>query len=103
MPNQINSKNMPKIITVNDLYNLATLANCDMDWMQVAIEDIRLRVAGIKEDLAKRPPDAEYYFHTLEEVLEMYVYLADNRCRDYAEQAEVYKAEWEANKKAVTL
>ena len=101
MLNQTQSKNTPKTITVADLYDLATLANCDMDWMRTAIEDTRLRVARIKKDLAAHYPAAQYHFHELEKVLEMYTYLADNRTGYYEE--EVKRIELEANKKAVAL
>lgn len=101
MPIKNNPQNTPEIITVDDLYHLATLANCDMDWMQVAIEDTKLRVAKIKEDLTKHYPNAEYHFRALEKVLEMYSYLVDDRTRHYEEEAE--RIGLLANKKAVTL
>ena len=101
MPNSNSKNSTPEIITADDFYSLATLANCDMDWMQVAIADTKLRVAKIKEDLIKHYPGAEYHFYALEKVLEMYSYLAEDRTRYYEEEVE--RIDLLVNKKAVKL
>ena len=95
MPNQINSTNTPKKYDAGDMLDLATLAECDMDWMYTALVDVRLRVARIKEELTARDVNAQYHFHTLEKVLEMYEYIAEDRTRCHEQQAEAYKEELE--------
>ncbi|QOW46560.1 MULTISPECIES: hypothetical protein [Acinetobacter] len=103
MPNQINSTNTPKIYNAGDMHDLASMAECDMDWMSTALSDVQLKVKQIKKDLMARYPNAEYHFSDLEKVLEMFVYLAEDRCRYHEKEAERFREEYEANKKAVTL
>ena len=95
MPNQINSTNTPTKYDAGDMHDLASLAACDMDWMYTALVDVRLRVARIKQELTARDVNAQYHFHTLEKVLEMYEYIAEDRTRCHEQQAEAYKEEWE--------
>ena len=101
MSNQIN-KPTAKNYDAGDMYDLASLAECDLDWMSTAITDIRLRLAKLKADLTERDVNAQYSFHMLEKVLEMYEYLAEDRARCHQKQAEVYLKEWQGNEKAVS-
>lgn len=97
MPNQI-KKPLPKTHDVRDMLNLSALAECDMDWMFTALTDVRLRVARIKEELTKRDVNAQYHFHTLEKVLEMYEYIAEDRARYHEQQTEAYQKACESIK-----
>lgn len=103
MPNQINSNNTPETYNAGDLTDAYSLAECDLQWMSTAITDARIRVKKLKAELTELNASAEYYFYGLEQVLEMYEYLADDRRHYHAKEAEAYKVKWEANKKAVTL
>ena len=94
MSNQI-KKPTVKTHDVGDMLDLATLAECDMDWMYTALVDVRLRVAKLKEELTARDVNAQYHFHMLEKVLEMYEYVAEDRTRCHEQRAEAYKKEWE--------
>lgn len=90
--------NKTKTYDAGDMHNLASLAENDLDWMSTAITDIRIRIAKIKDDLTARDVDAQYHFHTLERVLSMYEYLAEDRARCYDENSKKYKTEWESSK-----
>ena len=96
---KINSKHTPETYDAISMYDLASLAESDMRWMEVAITDIKKRIKELKKDLGINATG----FHALDNILDMYEYLAENRLNHYGEEAEAYKAEWEANKKAVTL
>ena len=107
MPNQINSKNTPKTYDASDLNDAYSLAECDMQWMSTAIGHIKEEIKRI-HDLAKDGKVIpQYHFSELITHLDMYEYLADDRRHYHAKEAEVYNAEWEAekqaNKKAVSL
>lgn len=101
-----NTQETPQIYHSADMHDLASMAESDMDWMYTALFDVKLRVAQLKKDLIQRHPNTEYAFHSLEKILEIYVYLADNRQQYHTEEAQKFEAlllaEFEANKKAVT-
>lgn len=90
--------NKTKTYDAGDMHNLASLAESDLDWMSTAITDIRIRITKIKDDLTARDIDAQYHFHTLERVLGMYEYLAEDRARCYEGHSKEYKTEWESSK-----
>ena len=99
MPNQINSTNTPKTYTTGDMVDAYSLAECDMQWMSVAITDIKKRIKELKNDLGINATG----FYALEHVVDMYQYIAENRLSHYSNETEAYEAEWKADKKAVTL
>lgn len=99
MPNQIDSNNTPKIYDAGDLNDAYALAECDMQWMSVAISDIKKRIKELKNDLGINATG----FYALEHVVDMYQYIAECRLHHYSGEAEAYQAEWDADKKAVTL
>ena len=99
MPNQINSTNTPKTYTTGDMVDAYSLAECDMQWMSVAITDIKKRIKELKNDLGINATG----FYALEHVVDMYQYIAENRLHHYSGEAKAYQAELDANKKAVTL
>lgn len=96
MPNQIHSKNKPAVYDAGDMYDLAALAENDMQWMQIAIDETKSKVSKVKEDLAETYPNASYYFRDLEKLLEIYSYLAESRCIHHEKEAKTYKELWEA-------
>ena len=100
MSNQINSTNTPEKYDAGDMVDAYSLAECDMQWMSVAITDIRKRLKEIKSELGN---NNVLGFYDLEHVVDMYQYIAENRLHHYSDEAEAYQAEWEADKKAVTL
>ena len=99
MTNSNNDQNTPETYDAINMYDLASLAECDMQWMNVAITDIKKRIKELKKDLGINATG----FYALDNILDMYQYLAENRLNHYEEEAEAYKAEYEDNKKAVTL
>ncbi|ASO72239.1 hypothetical protein MJ012_08860 [Acinetobacter baumannii] len=95
MPNQINSKNTPKTYDAGEMADVYSLAESDMQWMSVAITDIKKRIKEIKSELGDNNVLGLYY---LEYVVEMYQYIAENRLHHYSEEAEAYQAEREKMK-----
>lgn len=100
MSNQINSKNAPKNYDAGDMVDAYSLAECDMQWMSVAITDIKKRIKEIKNKLDNANVIGLY---DLEHVVDMYQYIAENRLHHYSDETEAYQAEWDADKKAVIL
>ena len=85
--------------TNRDLLDLASLAESDMEWMHTALSEVQLKIKQIKAE----HPSIEYHFNRLEKVLEMYVYLAENRQQYHSDEAEKYELESEINKKVAIL
>ena len=99
MSNSNNAQNTPKTYTTGDMVDAYSLAEWDMQWMSVAITDIKKRIKDLKNDLGINATG----FYALEHVVDMYQYIAENRLHHYLNETEAYQAEWDANKKAVTL
>lgn len=88
---------------IQDMHDLASLAECDMQWMSTAIDHIQreLKVLG---DLASHLNcTLESQFSELMTHLDMYEYIAAHRLSHYSEKAEEYEAEMQKNKKAESL
>ena len=98
-----NDQNTTQIVHSTDLYDLALLAENDMDWMRTALFDVQQRVAYLKKDVTQRYPNTESMFHQVETVLDMHVYLAENRQQYHSDEAEKYELESEINKKVAIL
>ena len=99
MSTQNKPQNMPETYTTVDMLDAYSLAECDMQWMSVAITDIKKRIKELKNDLGINATG----FYALEHVVDMYQYIAENRLSHYSDETETYQTEWEANKKAVSL
>ena len=99
MPNQNKPQNTSKTYDAGDMVDAYSLAECDMQWMSVAITDIKKRIKELKNDLGINATG----FYALEHVVDMYQYIAECRLHHYSGEAEAYQAEWDADKKAVTL
>ena len=97
MPNQINSTNTPKKYDAGDMYDLASLAAYDMNWMQTAINRVRCDFIKLRKNLQQQGVHS-VYFDELQTVLEMYSYLAEERHNSHAEMSEKYEKEWENTK-----
>ena len=93
MPNQINSTNTPKKYDAGDMHDLASLAEYDMNWMQIAINRIRCDFIKLRKDLQQQGVHS-CYFDELKTTLEMYSYLAEERHACHAEMAKQYEEEW---------
>ena len=89
MPNQNNS--IPKNYDAGDMYDLASMAECDMQWMSVAITDIKKRIKELRKDLGI---DATG-FYALDNILNMYEFVAESRLTCHQEEVERYSKEWE--------
>ena len=99
MSTQNKPQNTPETYTTVDMLDAYSLAECDMQWMSVAITDIKKRIKELKNDLGINATG----FYALEHVVDMYQYIAENRLSHYSNETEAYEAEWDADKKAVTL
>lgn len=97
MPNQINSTNAPKKYNAGDMHDLASLAEYDMNWMQIAINRIRCDFIKLRKDLQQQGVHS-VYFDELQTFLEMYSYLAEERHSSHAEMSEQYEKEWQNTK-----
>ena len=93
MPNQINSTNTPKKYDAGDMYDIQSLAEYDMNWMQTAIDRIRRDFIDLSKNLQKQGVHS-CYFDELKTTLEMYSYLAEERHACHAEMAKQYEEEW---------
>ncbi|MCY2775381.1 hypothetical protein OXA34_03860 [Acinetobacter baumannii] len=89
--NNQNAKNTPKTYDAGDLWDIQSLAEFDMNWMEVAISDIKNRLKEIKAELGGKDVLG---FYALENVIDMYQYIAEKRHSYHAKQAEKYKKEW---------
>lgn len=99
MSNSNNAQNTSKNYDAGDMVGAYLLAECDMQWMSVAITDIKKRIKELKNDLGINATG----FYALEHVVDMYQYIAECRLHHYSGEAEAYQAEWDADKKAVIL
>lgn len=100
MPNSNHSKNTPNTYDSGDMADAYLLAENDMQWMSVALADIKKRLKDLKTELRVEHVRGLFAF---EHVLDMYEYLAEERLSSHSSMAEKYQAEWEEDKKAVTL
>lgn len=91
MSNSNNAQNTPKTYDAADMYDLASLAECDMQWMNVAIADIKKRIKELKKDLGINATG----FYALDNILDMYQYLADTRLNYHMGEAERLEKELE--------
>ena len=97
MSNQINSTNTPTKYDAGDMHDLASLAEYDMNWMQIAINRIRCDFIKLRKDLQQQGVHS-VYFDELQTFLEMYSYLAEERHSCHAEMSEQYEKEWQNTK-----
>lgn len=98
MPNQINSTNTSKKYDAGDMYDLASLAESDMNWMCTAISHIRTEVMKLNKLAESGKEVSQYHFSELVTHLDMYEYLAENRHHNHAEGAKAYEQELENTK-----
>ena len=101
MPNQFNS--IPKNYNSGDMADVYSLAECDMRWMSTAITHVNKEIKRLHTLAVNGEILSQYHLSELITQLDMYEYLADDRRYYHAKEAEAYKVEWEANKKAVAL
>ena len=76
-----------------DMCDLALLAQSDLNWLTIALTDVRKRVNELKEEFIEKNPINHHYFMTLEKILEMYEFIAEEREQDHARLAEKYEKE----------
>ena len=97
MSNQINSTNTPTKYDAGDMHDLASLAEYDMNWMQIAINRIRRDFLDLSKKLQQQGVHS-VYFDELQTFLEMYSYLAEERHSRHAKMSEQYEKEWRNTK-----
>ena len=93
MPNQNNSTNAAKKYDAGDMYDIQSLAEYDMNWMQTAIDRIRRDFIDLSKNLQKQGVH-QIYFDELRTVLDMYSYLAEERHSYHEKTAKQYQQEW---------
>lgn len=76
-----------------DIYDIQSLAESDMNWMQTALERVRRDFIKLSKDLQEQGIH-QIYFDDLRTVLDMYSYLAEERHNYHVDMAEQYKQEW---------
>jgi len=89
--------NETKTYNAGDLQDAYSLGENDLHWMSTALEHTRKEVKRLQQ-LAKENHFYEGYFSDLITHLDMYSYLAEERCNQHAALAKEYKQEWEASK-----
>ena len=89
--------NKTKIYDAGDMHDLASLAEYDMNWMQIAINRIRCDFIKLRKDLQQQGVHS-VYFDELQTFLEMYSYLAEQRHSCHVEMSEQYEKEWRNTK-----
>ena len=99
MSTQNKPQNMPETYTTVDMLDAYSLAECDMQKMNIDKKKKKKRIKELKNDLGVNATG----FYALEHVVDMYQYIAENRLHHYSGEVEAYQAELDANKKAVTL
>lgn len=92
MPNQ---NNTAKTYDAGDMYDIQSLAEYDMNWMNTAIDRVRRDFLNLSKKLQEQGVHS-IYFDELKTVLDMYSYLAEERHRHHVEMAEQYEKEWKA-------
>ena len=97
MSNQINSTNTPTKYDAGDMHDLASLAESDMNWMQIAINRVRCDFIKLSMDLQQQGVHS-CHFDELQTFLEMYSYLAEERHSRHAKMSEQYEKEWRNTK-----
>ena len=103
MSNPNNAQNTPKTYDAGDVADAHLIAESDMQWMNTAIIHVRKKLKKLHALVENGEILSQYHFSELIIHLEMYEYIADDRLDYHAKEAKAYEAEWEANKKAVTL
>ena len=96
MPNQINS--ISKFEAIAEMHDLATLAECDMQWMNTAISHIGKEVKRLNKLAEDGKEVTQYHFADLIHHIDMYEYLADTRLSHHASEAGHYLEELEKMK-----
>ena len=97
MPNQINSTNAPKKYDAGDMHVIQSLAACDMNWMQSALNRVHRDFIKLSMDLQQQGVHS-CHFDELQTFLEMYSYLAEERHSRHAKMSEQYEKEWRNTK-----
>ncbi|KAF1020627.1 MAG: hypothetical protein GAK29_03594 [Acinetobacter bereziniae] len=99
--NNLTSKKTPKVYSSTDMVDTYLIAERDMQWMNIAISDIKKHLKEIKSELGDKNVAG---FYTLENMVDMYQYISEKRFSYYNDRVEFHQAEEsETNKKAVTL
>ena len=101
MPKTINTSDIQPVISGNrydamDMLDAHSLAESDLSWSVNAIGDIRQKFREVKKTLQQAYGVHDLYFESLQEFIFMYEYLIESRYDYHKEQAERYKAEYEA-------
>lgn len=90
-----NSNNSLQTYNTGDIVDIYSLAENDIRWMSVAISDIKKRLKELTNELGHKNIVGLY---ALENTIDMYQYIAENRLDYYSGEMETYEAELKANK-----
>lgn len=82
-------------VDVGDLWDIYSLAECDLTWMNTSIEFLRRGIQELQQKTKSGEVISEHHFISLLNHAEMYAYLSEERHRHYEEMAEKYQKEWE--------
>jgi hypothetical protein len=93
MPNKNNS--IFKNYDAGDMHDIASMSECDMQWMNTAISHIRREIIKLNKSVKAGEKVTQHHLIDLIHHVDMYKYLADNRLAYHVEEAERYSKEWE--------
>ena len=96
MTTQANNS-ISKNYDAGDIHDIASLAALDMDWMSTALNLIRKEVARLHKE-SEKGNLSQYHLAELRTQIDMYSFLAESRHEYHANEADKFKAEWEASK-----
>jgi len=91
---------VPGLFNAGDMHDAHELAACDLRWMNSALSHIHSTLRNLAETHAVNSPFITAELTGLINHMEMYRYLADDRCRNHEQLAEDYKEQLEGNKGA---
>lgn len=90
-----NSNKSLQTYNTGDIVDIYSLAENDMRWMSVAISDIKKRLKELTNELGHKNIVGLY---ALENTIDMYQYIAENRLNYYWDEIATYEAELKASK-----
>ncbi len=94
MSNQ-NQTTISTAIYNGDLSDAYSMAENDLGWMETALNHVRKEILKLKEKAKNGEHLSEYHFTELTVFLDMYSYLAEERCEQAAKLAKEYDAEFQ--------
>ncbi len=101
MPKQINSTNTPKIYNDADLASMYG-ESCEFtEWLSTLIAQVKKEKDQIKEKLSTHYNVDDGHFYTLDKLLDLSEFMADDRVATLERLHQEHAQEWAAHKEGV--